>query len=1238
MCLQAAAVAAQGGDANAAVPACTTQPGVTLVVADGPGWSVRFDLQDYLQEYVFGEQLISYRLTFPPNAVRKEHLRLVAEANQSTLPYQLSDVTEANGLLQSATICFRTGLNKGEHKSFLLKCDPSYRLAFTGGAAVGDVDAMAHTAVLRANAQQVLVPYGQWEPNAPLSAVNAPILRVSREGGTWIGRGSFDGNEIVQQVRTSVVEPGPLRLRYRVEYTLAGGRQYAAVVTVQHNEAYITVDEYLTGIDGNDNLALRFSYRDGIDPDGRLAPGVNGNNFERSGRYDAKVADGLLPYALGLFGPNTACPRSTVFYNNADDANGSAIAFSMYRLKDWKTHIRYAWWMGATADEALYFHCDDDKYMTARLLGRERHWAMSILPRRQVAIESQDGSRRLYWYANNEMKGLKKTDQNNGGDPGIRLFQRLGAYSLDWVKDLIFEWDEDVNVVYDGHAEALTYEEFNHMGKAGNWWDGMFWWGGADWAWRHLPVERYQDDLCYGAKAPGRTHWQLIAAYAASRKNWTPQQRLLVRSWILHFVATYMFLDDNLPHYSMLAGHPNFLIESLYPGVFAAVFPNHPYNAQWKKTYLDILNEYLDVYVRKGNAEINALPGRHTENIACYSGASLQGVLHNAKGFQQWDGSNILTGGPFLDWMRWHMNALMTPGELGGWEFDNNEYTLTPPEGAHAAPTRRMLYDMGEYLEHNHEPLGAQLKWCLTKGKVGEKPPLKSALFYDWGPVLRYDFGGPHEAYLHMQQLGNSDPIEGYRMSGLNYRWAGGADGVLYYASRGRTWSWNRHEDCGDAFDIKGLSAFEVPGASLAWRKMTSTTRLLDLGGVQFYRSSEDANKPAASRGQQLLERIADRLEDMTTAYISRGVMMVRDRYIAIYDRVRDDKVQGVFRWVNRVTGVKAEYFDQPDFTQPAVTRIDDGRFPIQYNFYGTSAADKNGHAAWAKARLSNPDSFSARFTTRLLAKEGIDEAGFHWDKTTFTQQLGPQDKGRLWIDGNLVLDGNNGATGIITLQRGLEYDLRFEYVHAGGLARAILVRSDDANSRPRSIEGSGNTLVNREMPAIHAVREGPGNQLHLVESSTQPMIAAIVRPYGALVNEGNQPEYILMSDRTDEFHEGDMTFHGRTGYAQAGELYLFEGSRLSVGEFGIEVEGGDLGISAVLTEAGTIEGRFAGAAGGSVTLSVPRTFDPAGKELFVEGQAVAMSYDPAARTFKFDLAVALRDGYKSYVIRSKSK
>jgi hypothetical protein len=881
-------------------PADTRQPSRARLLLSQSDLSVRFTIRDYLEEYVFPEELVSYRLVIPQERIREARLHLTNDDTGEELPCQIADTRRSNGYLTRATVRFRTSLGKGEERHFTLRVESRAAAREASGVGLTDVDPASHTAVLASDRLSLRVPYGDFDPKTTLSGVPAPVLAIKRRGA-WIGHGWFHGALAVERVRTHIVEDGPLLLRYAVRYELEREKVYEAVVTVQKGEHYATVDEYLTNIDPLDRLSFLFSYKDGIDPDGRLVMGDHGKYLQRSGRYDRDVADFLLPYALSVFGHNMQCPRCTIFYRD-DDEDSDAILFSLYRLRDFETHLRHIW-TSVNAPENFYFHCDDtedhrcdarpggrreggDSYVSMRLMGRERHWAVGLVPRRDVSIESQDGSRRAYWYANNRMDGYDA--KMRGGDPAVRVFQKLQGFSLDWVKDLTLDWDEVDDAVYQDYTVPMPFELFDgRHPETGHRDRDETWRGHGDWDGRWVSVEKYQEGMCYGAKCPGRDHWRMLVRYAASRGDWTMEQRRKVRAWFVHFVSNYMFLDDNVPHYSMLGGHPNSLIESLHPGVFAAVFPNHPYVKRFARIYKDVLGQFLDIYVREADTARNALPGRAVENVACYSQASLRGILHNLLGFEQQPVEDIRwVDDRLCGWLRWHMYALVTA---------DREATWTPPQGAHARERAGksefgdLLLSFGRFLARQAERVGDELVWCLTKGAEGSPPTLESAVFRDYGAILRHDFGGEHEAYLNLQQLGHSGPIPGWRLptqdvptNGLNYRWGlqegEHANGAVYYAANGTTWSWNDVEVAGDKFDCTRLPLFRVGDELLPFARFRSV--LYDFEFAQFVRTP-----PGDGR------------------YRSRWVMMVRDEFVAIYDEVEDDYVEGTFQWVNETEG-----------------------------------------------------------------------------------------------------------------------------------------------------------------------------------------------------------------------------------------------------------------------------------------------------------------------------------------------
>jgi len=121
--------------------------------------------------------------------------------------------------------------------------------------------------------------------------------------------------------------------------------------------------------------------------------------------------------------------------------------------------------------------------------------------------------------------------------------------------------------------------------------------------------------------------------------------------------------------------------------------------------------------------------------------------------------------------------------------------------------------------------------------------------------------------------------------------------------------------------------------------------------------------------------------------------------------------------------GLKAEYFDNIDFTNLKLNRTD-----ASVNFdWGYGSPDAS----------IQPDTFSARWTGQVLAKYS----------ETYTFSTTSDDGVRLWVNGQKIIDRwvNQAATevtGSITLQAGQKYDIRLEYYENGGRAVSKLAWS----------------------------------------------------------------------------------------------------------------------------------------------------------------------------------------------------
>ena len=128
-------------------------------------------------------------------------------------------------------------------------------------------------------------------------------------------------------------------------------------------------------------------------------------------------------------------------------------------------------------------------------------------------------------------------------------------------------------------------------------------------------------------------------------------------------------------------------------------------------------------------------------------------------------------------------------------------------------------------------------------------------------------------------------------------------------------------------------------------------------------------------------------------------------------------------------TGLSAQYFDTPDLSGSALTRIDP-----QVDFtWGTGAP----------AASINPDDFSARWTGELEPRYS----------QTYTISTISDDGVRLWLDGQLVIDNwaehsSTEDTVSMALQAGRRYALKLEYFELGGAASARLLWASQSQSK----------------------------------------------------------------------------------------------------------------------------------------------------------------------------------------------
>ena len=396
----------------------------------------------------------------------------------------------------------------------------------------------------------------------------------------------------------------------------------------------------------------------------------------------------------------------------------------------------------------LAFYADPatgDKYVRAPIVGPARYWAIGLIPRSEMVVRGvnygQSGQTPRppdkTWLAVSSAEGMISF----GAGPEVRLLNKLNDFSLNRYKDYIFDFPEDARAVPftlpNTPIEEMTFLQYSNAYKRNFAFLAQVGWD-------------YSADL-------GPNHWGWVTGpesvnYAHNASRWSPQDRVTVRSWLI-FAAYTLELDTAMPQWSMLGGHPNFAAAlKQILGVAPGLFPKHPDAPRWRSTYLSFFNEYLDRFVRKPDDATGAKAGRFTESIACYNYASMESIGMAATGLKMFDGTQLLDRPEVRAWARWDMESRL-PFRLEG-------ARIVPPQGAHAAvtvlsPNGGRWYGVSlafiNLLKDSAPQLADEYLWTLTNGGQGTRPAsVQSSLFVDYGPVMRYGFGTPDEAYLQI--------------------------------------------------------------------------------------------------------------------------------------------------------------------------------------------------------------------------------------------------------------------------------------------------------------------------------------------------------------------------------------------------------------------------------------------------------------------------------------------------------
>ena len=812
-----------------------------LAASEAAPWKADFVLKEKTQIHDFPEELLSYPINLPAGSNAEQMKLLVfSDIAVRVVPFQLRAREPKNGEA-AAVILFRADLPRGAKRLFRLVPDIDVAKVEKAVLEAPRVSTSADSkeAIVGNGRIFVKVPSGRIMGNGgQLSGAPAPILGISRDAtrSKWAATGSFVASERLRckSIETKIVESGPLACIYQIHYVLAGNRTYTVLLELRAGENEVAVSESFSGFTPADAAFFRLDYGNGgLDPDRRLIASNGGYVEPYSGDYSANAAaDGKLNVALGLYTPNSlgVMRAATLSKQNGADA----LLLAVNRPGEWVTSKRAIWSSTRTFENIAFYSKGNQKYLTAGIAGSRRFWVLGLIPAGDVVLTTPEG--------------LKAPAVG----PEVRLLNRLSDWSLNAYKERAGDWDEALDpgpFAITGKKSIGTYAPVsfdNYWKKNFTVWELFRWMQNVSW-----------DFSSEVGPVAFRSMPDWFGEYAVSRSAWTAEQREQVRQILLH-MADSCADDANLPHHSMLAGHPNFImdVKATLP-LACATFPGHPRAKVWRSAFMEYFNEWIDTYSRKDDAALNTKGGRWTENISCYVGQCFIGVLESQRSIKKFDGTSLYKNPQLLSLVRWMRDAMMSP---------HDGVRMVPPQGAHARGFEpngqfwKAFFQFCAEMAPDEPGLAKEMRWMETNGKNGQKPDVRSALFTDYGPVFHYDFGGDHESYAHLQNI-----------NGMNYRWS--RAGIVYYGARNKAWSYNSEETNGDKFDWKAVSAFTCEGGGLA---AGPTDQILyDFDFAQFYRQPGKTGD----------------------AYVARSLMLLRDDYLVISDEVNAPQSHGSFVW-----------------------------------------------------------------------------------------------------------------------------------------------------------------------------------------------------------------------------------------------------------------------------------------------------------------------------------------------------
>ncbi|MEV4969910.1 fibronectin type III domain-containing protein [Streptomyces scopuliridis] len=848
---------------------------VTRWPADGD--RVRFRLADPLghPEFAWPRTLLRYPVRWAVPSVRAEWLRLI-DGTGEPVPFQLSRVSEEDGHLTSAVVCFFGELASGAAHEYCLRADASLRAA--------DVPRPVR---ITEDSGTVVVDNGALGVRLPSSgrftdgAVPGPVLQLNRGQG-WMGTSALRcGDERLEHLETHLVEAGPLFATHEIRYRFASGAGYTASVRCLQGCDFFELSEEMTSLDSattrwelswdgvtpshrnSSTWPLSQSPADHADPgspagyhwlgiDEPIVLGDSGEDPSFSGPGGKERPDTDFAFTVGPYAPSYAWnvrPHATFW----DVARGDAMGVFVRDHAQWDDRT-YASWASADILQ-LRFRYDGVLRWTWPLRSGTRQTSIAFYHHQRDLDVLRDQS--LTTYPSTYVRSLHHWQ---------------GTLSLDRVKDwkLTYSGRRPAQLCREG--EFGTPEEFAEALLTGS--DGP-----------RLIAHGVNELPGYLNIGQRPLYDRLLDGYDRFAGRLAASDRQRVDALLL--LTAYVSEGEEIgPIRRMLGGHPNFLADGKAAlACLAWLFPDHEAAPRW----LDRFEKFVELtgvlHTRPELPAHRSRAGRWTESLATYVWAFLRPVTQGNHLGQLADGRNRLATPEFAAVGDWLVNALTAPVEISA---TGETRRLHPAQGAHAFWPRRPPVEMrllGEALRRYRplvaehllwgsdasahrldSPHGAPDPWRVmvrSTGNQGTNPRLKSSKYTGYGITLRSHVDQPDEIAVFLQQVDR----------GPNYRWGIADDngcGHLYYYAGGRSYSGHGPEDAGDrrAPDATFVSSCAIwtDGAYHAIGQNTLDRPFYDLGCAQYAEITSDPDGPAGGR------------------YLSRSVLLVGGDYLVTYD------------------------------------------------------------------------------------------------------------------------------------------------------------------------------------------------------------------------------------------------------------------------------------------------------------------------------------------------------------------